>query len=276
MSNNPGRQLLLQILRRRDDQIDLIRAALAISWEDLGSIDLDETNRALDALVARTRSHLQTDVPLERQAEQIVDYLHRGEGFQAHPAAYNDPSSSYLPAVLEHHTGLPILLSLILLHVGWKLSLPLQPAALPGHFMVRCQSDKGPIFLDLCYGRVLDTNACRVFLQTQLGYEVPNPERFPTPSRRLVLARLLRNLKSCYFRLEDWERALAATERIIMLDPESSDDIRDRGLFRARTGRIHLALLDFERYALIEPAAPDLEIIRKHAIVLATALEKRN
>lgn len=276
MVNNPGRQLLLQVVRRRDDQIDLVRAALAISWEDAGSIDLDDVNRALDALVARTRPHLQTGASPERRAEQMVDYLHRIEGFRAHPAAYNDPSSSYLPDVLEHHTGLPILLSLVLLHVGWKLSLPLQPAALPGHFMVRCEGNKGPFFLDLCYGRMLDATACRVFLQTQLGYEVPNPERFPPPPRRLVLARLLRNLKTCYFRLEDWERALAATERIIMLDPESSEDIRDRGVFRARTGRLHLALLDFERYALIEPAAPDLEIIRKRAIALAGALGQRN
>jgi len=276
MVNNPGRQLLIQILRRRDDQIDLVRAALAITWEDLGSIDMDEVNRVLDALVARARPHLQIGGSLERQAEQIVDYLHRVEGFKAHPAAYTDPSSSYLPDVLEHHTGLPILLSLVLLHVGWKCNLPLQPAALPGHFMVRCQGDKGPIFLDLSYGRVLDATACRIFLQTQLGYEVPNPERFPTPARRLVLARLLRNLKSCYFRLQDWERALAATERIIMLDPESSEDIRDRGIFRARTGRLHLALLDFERYALIEPAAPDIELIRKRAIALTGALGHRN
>ena len=275
-AHNPGRRLLMEVVRRRDDQIDLVRAALAIAWEDLGSIDLEEATRTLDALVARTRGQLVAgDSPAE-QAERVVDYLHRIEGFLGNTATYDDPALSYLPEVLERRVWLPITLALILLHVGWKLGLPLQPAALPGHFMVRCPDARGALFLDLFYGRVLDSAQCRAFFQHELHYDIPDPERFPPPTHRQVLARLLRNLKRCYVRRKEWERALAATERVLLLDTDSSEDIRDRGILRARLGQLHLALLDLERYALLEPMAADQELLRKRALVLAEQLGQRN
>lgn len=273
---NPGRQLFMQVIRRRDDQIDLIRAALAIAWEDCGTIDLQETSRMLDALVARTRRQIVAHAPLAEQARRVVEYLHRIEGFAGNTATYDDPELSYLPDVLEHRTGLPITLALVLLHVGWQLDLPFQPSALPGHFMVRCPDPHGPLFLDLFYGRVLTSAQCREFLRDQLNYEGPGPERLPIPHRRQVLARLLRNLKRCYYRREDWPLALAATDRILLVEPDSADDVRDRGLLRAQLGDLHLALVDLEHYAMLEPAAADHELIQSRARALADALAPRN
>ena len=273
---NPGRQLLIQVVRRRDDQIDLMRAALAIAWEDCGTIDLEETGRTLDALVARSRRQLNAQAPLAEHARRLVEYLHHVEGFAGNTAAYDDPANSYLPDVLDRHVGLPITLSLVLLHVGWSLGLPFQPSALPGHFMVRCPDPQGMLFLDLFYGRVLTSAQCREFLRDQLNYDGPNPERVPPPQRRQVIARLLRNLKRSYYRREDWSLALAATERILLVEPDSADDIRDRGLLRARLGVLHLALVDLERYAQLEPSASDQELIRSRASALADALAPRN
>jgi regulator of sirC expression with transglutaminase-like and TPR domain len=254
----------------------LIRAALAIAWEDTGTIDLEEVGRTLDALVARTRRQLVAHAPLAEQARRIVEYLHRVEGFVGNTAAYDDPYNSYLPEVIERRVGLPITLALVLLHVGWQLNLPFQPSALPGHFMVRCPDPRGMLFLDLFYGRVLTSAQCRAFLRDQINYEGPDPERVPPPHRRQILARLLRNLKLSYYRRENWPQALAATERILVVEPDSADDIRDRGLLRARLGALHLALVDLEKYAMLEPAAPDQELIRSRASALADALAPRN
>ncbi len=275
---NPGRRLLLQTIRGRDDQIDLVRAAIAIAWEDRGAIDMDETLHRLDSLVARTRRHVTRDAPPAHLARQIVDYLHHGEGFLGTPKVYEDydPANSYLPEVLERRIGLPILLALLVLHIGWQLGLPLEPANLPGHFMARWTGPEETLFLDLFYGRVLDSAECRAFLQQQIGHAITDPARFPQPSRRQVLARLLRNLKGSYFRREDFPRALAATERILLMEPESGTDLRDRGLLRARLGALHWALLDLERYAAMEPMAADHELIRKHARTLADTLGQRN
>src|SRR5689334_15858799 len=90
--SNPGRQLFMQVIRRRDDQIDLIRAALAIAWEDSGSIDIDEFTRTLEALVARTRRQLAAHASLPEQAQRIVEYLHRVERFAGNIGVYDDPT----------------------------------------------------------------------------------------------------------------------------------------------------------------------------------------
>jgi regulator of sirC expression with transglutaminase-like and TPR domain len=274
--SNPGRRRLQLILRRPDKQIDLVEAALAIAWEDLGTIDLDGARQRLDELGMRAQEQLGLHRPVPDQAKQLVDYLHRTEGFQGNTEDYDDPTNSYLPLVLERRVGLPITLALLLLHVGQAIKLPLEPAALPGHFMVRCPTSQGPLFLDLFYGQVLNTAQCRLFLQNQLGYEVPNPERFPRPSHRQVIVRVLRNLKSCYFKREDWTRTLAATERILLIEPDSGDDLRDRGLLRAQVGQLHLALLDLDRYARLSAGAADLDMVRKQAIMLAQVLGRKN
>jgi regulator of sirC expression with transglutaminase-like and TPR domain len=273
---HPGRRLLLHTVRRPDNQIDLIRAALAIAWEDLGAVDVEQNIRRLDRLAQRAQQRLVVGGPLQEQARQIVAYLYYEEGFSGNTGNYDDPDNSYLPQVIERRVGLPITLALVLLHVGWGLGLPFEPAALPAHFMVRCPSPDGVLFLDLFHGRTLDSEQCRAFLQHQIGHAVTDPLRLPPPSRRQVLARLLRNLKGSYFRREEFEHALAATERILMMEPESGTDLRDRGLLRARLGDLHRALLDLERYAAIEPLAADQQMIRKHARTVADSIALRN
>lgn len=275
---SPGRRLLLQTIRRRDDQIDLARAALAIAWEDRGAIDIPDALGRLAALVTGARVHYDQHARVTVQARQLLDYLHYHEGFAGAPAVYeeNDPANSYLPDVLERRAGLPILLALVLLHVGWQLGLPLEPAGLPGHFMARCGSGEETLFLDLFHGRALASFECRAFLQTQIGHVIPDPAKFPTSSRRQVLARLLRNLKVSYLRRENFAMALAATERILLMEPDASDDLRDRGLLRARLGDLHWALVDLEQYAVMAPMATDRELVRKHARVLAETLGRRN
>ncbi len=273
---HPGRRLLLTTVRRSDDHIDLARAALAIAWEDLGDVDVDTCLERLDALVHHTRKHAVLRGSYTAQARQIVDYLHHVEGFTGNVHDYDDPSNSYLPHVLDRRVGLPITLSLVTLYVGWQLGMPFAPAALPGHFMVRCDVPDGVFFVDLFFGRVLDTYQCRSFLQHQIGHSIADPARFPVPTRRQVLARMLRNLKGSYFRREEFELALAATERILLLEPRSGPDLRDRGLLRARLGGLHAALLDLDRYAEIEPMAVDIDLIRKHARLLADTIGQRN
>jgi regulator of sirC expression with transglutaminase-like and TPR domain len=96
------------------------------------------------------------------------------------------------------------------------------------------------------------------------------------PSKRDILARMLRNLKNTYLERGEIERALAAVERIILVEPENTPELRDRGLLRARLGRLHSALEDLDRYARLAPTAADLPQIRQHARDLAKRLAQGN
>lgn len=273
---HPGRQIFIELVRQPEEHIDLIRASLAVACEDRDDVNVEHSLRILDHIVDRISRAIAPGMSLDAQARQVVDYLHHVEGFVGDTNNYDDPSNSYLHMVLERHTGLPITLSLILLHIGQQLGLPFEPSGLPGHFMVRCATSSGVMFLDLFNGHVMTTAQCTAFLRTQLGYEIPNPERFTPPSRHQILTRLLRNLKRTYFQDENFRLALAATERILLVDPNSIEDVRDRGLLHARLGNPHLGLWYLEQYAAFEPMANDLTTVRKYAQALADTLSRRN
>ena len=273
---HPARRLFTTLVRQPYEQIDLIRTALAVASEDCNDVNIKHTLRVLEHIAERSRANINPDQPFATQARQLVEYFHHVEGFAGNSASYDDPSNSYLHHVVLRRKGLPITLSLILLHIGQRLHLPVEPSALPGHFMVRCASEDGILFLDPFNGRVLTSPLCREFLRAQLGYDVPEPERFPPPSRMEVVARLLRNLKRTYFDREHYDLALAATERILIIDPGSAEDVRDRGLLHVRLGNVHRGLWDLEQYAQLEPMAGDIATVRKYAQTLGDTLGRRN
>jgi regulator of sirC expression with transglutaminase-like and TPR domain len=96
------------------------------------------------------------------------------------------------------------------------------------------------------------------------------------PSRPAILARILRNLKNIYAEREEMPAALAATERILLLEPDNPQERRDCGLLRARLGQLHRALEDLDRYARMVPRAPDLPQIQQRARALAARAAEGN
>jgi regulator of sirC expression with transglutaminase-like and TPR domain len=96
------------------------------------------------------------------------------------------------------------------------------------------------------------------------------------PSPRAVIARILRNLKGSYLERKDFVHALAAIERIILVEGESLNEIRDRGLLQSRLGRIHVALMDLDTYIRGTSEAADLDTIRHHALRLIRQIGMRS
>ena len=96
------------------------------------------------------------------------------------------------------------------------------------------------------------------------------------PTKQSMLARMIQNLKSSYAEREDWVRALASVERILLIDPSNLHEIRDRGLLRARLGRYHLALEDLDQYARHARNADDVPMLQQQAMVMAAYLRAGN
>jgi regulator of sirC expression with transglutaminase-like and TPR domain len=93
---------------------------------------------------------------------------------------------------------------------------------------------------------------------------------------RQILVRMLSNLKAVYTALGDWSQALAASERILLLVPGALEELRDRGMLRARLGQTSAALRDWEAYLKDAPNAPDAAVIRNRLRALRQALASRN
>ncbi len=277
---SPARRRFTSLIRRPDPQVPLAEAALALAWEDQGGPEPRAHLARLDAMARAAAPRVALAAGAGR-GRALGDYLFGELGFHGDPSCYSspDPANSYLDRVLDRRTGLPIMLALVFLEVGWRLGLPVQGVALPGHFIVRVLDPAGDLLLDPFGGGATWTMAdCERQIAGYYGESSPElAELFMAPpGRGAILARILRNLKQAHLARDDTPRALAAVERLLMLDASDPGELRDRGLLRLRAGRLAAALEDLERYARQNPAAADMGEIRRIAASAVAQVAQRN
>jgi regulator of sirC expression with transglutaminase-like and TPR domain len=278
-TTHPARARFRALIRRPESQLNLAEAALCIGWEDQDSGHPERSLRELDTLAEQARPRL---ADLARPGEivrTLNSYLFGECGFRGNTWQYNDPANSFLDRVLATRAGLPITLSVVYLEIGWRLDLPVAGVALPGHFLARFGLGADAIFIDpFNRGRLWSHEQCETQIATLYGSLTPRlvEQIMAPPSRRAILARILRNLKHLYVEREELQAALATTERILMLEPDNPQELRDRGLLRAQLGQLHPALEDLDRYARIAPRAPDLPQIKQRARALAARAAEGN
>ncbi|HET9223585.1 MAG TPA: transglutaminase-like domain-containing protein, partial [Roseiflexaceae bacterium] len=275
-----ARRRLQSLLRLPENQLDLAEAALCIAWEDQGAGDPRGALHRLDAIAEAARPRIKGLIQPPNIVGALNGYLFDELGFRGNTWSYGDPENSFLDYVLEARAGLPILLALIYIEVGRRLGLPIVGLALPGIFLARYVAPEiGDLLIDpFNGGRLWTRTECETQVAGFYGSVTPAliEQVMEPPSKHAILARILRNLKSTYIERGDIERALAAVERIILIEPENIAELRDRGLLRARLGRLHSALEDLDRYARLAPTAADLPQIRQHARDLAKRLAEGN
>jgi regulator of sirC expression with transglutaminase-like and TPR domain len=276
-----ARQIFAGLIRRPDPLVPLAEAALVVAWEDQGGDDPRAALAELDSFAAAAAASVCAASDAVGRVRALSRYLADELGFKGDPDCYRrpDPANSYLDQVLARRAGLPIMLSLIYLEVGWRLALPLHGLALPGHFIVRFADPAGDIYLDPFGGGAIWSLAdCERQIAGFYGESSPELTAMimAPPGRGAIIARILRNLKQTHLGRNDAPRALAAVERLLLLDASDPGELRDRGLLRLRVGRTHAAVEDLERYARENPAATDLAEIKGFVRDLMARVAPRN
>ena len=71
-----------------------------------------------------------------------------------------------------------------------------------------------------------------------------------------------------YLRNNDLFKALPVLQRLVILDPRSAADIRDRGIVYSRIECFSYALADFETYLQLSPDAADAGAVKEEIIKL--------
>ena len=139
-ANKPGLYVrsIDQVLRLRQDEVDLATAALIISehWSDMVYgrrylSGLDEM--ALEIRDRLNRKHLGID---SRAVPVINKYLFTELRFKSTPG-FNDPNNLFLHTVMDQRRGYGLSLSILYLSLAERLGLPLHGVVVPGHFFVR-------------------------------------------------------------------------------------------------------------------------------------------
>ena len=195
----------------------------------------------------------------------LNEYLFDDLGFHGAEEDYYDPGNSFLNIVLDKKTGIPITLSIIYTEVAKNIGLDLQIVGFPGHVIVKYKKE---IILDPFYrGRLLAINDLEEILNRNFGEGIEFvPEYLNEATTEQLLTRLLRNLKNAYTQSYAYDNAMKCTDMILGMQPESPEEIRDKGILEERLLRYDKALPLLNKYLELEPEADDadfsLELIK--------------
>jgi regulator of sirC expression with transglutaminase-like and TPR domain len=251
---------------------DLGRGALEIARIGYPTLEPGPWLHRLDALAAAVRPRLVPGASPEAAAATVTGFLFGECGFHGNQQEYYDPRNSYLNDVLERRTGIPISLAVVLIEVGARVGLSLEGVGFPGHFLVRIRGRREPLLLDPFFGgRPITEPELLARYRTFRGLEIDSlpPDALAPSARPAILARMLRNLLRVHLEQKDHERALLAVDLLLVLAPDSPDDVRVRGLLYEHLECFGAALDDFRRYLELAPDAPDCEQIRQRMARLA-------
>ena len=254
-----ARGLFAAEVARSEPDLDLARAALLVAKEEYPQLPVDRYLGRLDALAEEVKDRLDEEsAPLVVLGE-LLEVLYVRHELQGNRGAYHDPRNSFLNDVLDRGLGIPLTLGIVLLEVGWRLGVPLEGVAFPGHFLVRYRGDAIELLIDpFDGGRIRFQDEAQELLDRIYGGMVRVQEPFlRTADRREMLIRLLANLKSLYLNVRDDARALAVVERLLLLRPSEPSERRDRGVLLARLGRRDEALEELQGYLDRAPEAAD-------------------
>jgi regulator of sirC expression with transglutaminase-like and TPR domain len=215
---------------------------------------------------AELKGRLASEVEPHRVVRLTNKYFFEEQGFNGNRDDYYDPRNSYLNEVMDRRVGIPITLSVLYIAVSERAGLPVKGVGMPGHFLVKYEpaASSEEIFIDPYHRRILDREGCTALLQELFGQETEiKPSFFKASSRRQILARMLNNLKALYLSRGDLQRALTASDRIMMADPHLTSEWRDRGTIEFQLHHDTAALSDFTRYLEIRPEPEDAPRVRQ-------------
>ena len=246
MDADPSLAAFAVAVDRPDDQIRLAHAALLIAAGDQPELDVDDYLGRLAALAEAAEPARRADDALGR-LHRLREYLFEELGFSGDRDDYFDPRNSHLNEVLNRRLGIPITLSLVLIEVGRRLDLEMEGIGLPGHFITGARIAGEQVLLDpFNRGALLTTESCRELVSQALGRPVRlAPEHFAPVGNRQFLTRMLANLKGVYWRREAWDKVVGVIDRLLVLNPASAVERRDRGAAWSNMGRLERGAADW-------------------------------
>jgi regulator of sirC expression with transglutaminase-like and TPR domain len=268
----------IQMLQRPDPAIELARTALLVAAESDPQVDVEGELRRLEAWGAELANRIDPAWNNLQKLARLRSLVFDDLGFRGDREDYFSPSNCLLHEVFKRRLGVPLTLSIVFLELGWRVGIPLEGVGFPGHFLVRLAGEPRDLLLDP-FRRgmsVHEEDIRRILLETTGGKIELDASLLASVGKREMIARLLHNLKGAYLRRGDDARALAAVDRLLVLDPANAEETRDRGLLLYRLNSHAQALECLSAYLDAAPDAGDRATIERHVAALRQFLASLN
>ena len=226
------------------------RLALHIGGLVDPNLDVAHYLAALDALAAEAEDRLLSELRGGDLLHALLHVLGEQMGFQGNLGHYYDPGNSFLHLVIEKRRGLPITLSLLYMAVARRMGIRLEGMGFPAHFMLRYQDEMGSWLLDPFHRSVLRESEASSYLTGLFRQPVQLHSAVAeyAVSNRMLLLRLLNNLRNVYLSHNSFQRALDVLDFMVVVEPDEPELWRDRGLLHIQTGKMLAAESDLRRY----------------------------
>lgn len=222
-----------QVLRLREDEVDLATAALIVSenWSDMVNgrrylAQLDDMAREIRDRLARRKLGVDS-----RAVPVINEYLFSELGYKSIAEA-TDPGSLFLHTVMDKKRGYCLSLSILYLAIGERLGLPLYGVVVPGHFFVRY--DDGRTRFNIETTSKGETASDEHYIAKFKVPEVGNNHIYMKNLDKIqTLGCFFNNLGNSYSDIGRMDSALQAFERAVAINPMLSES-------RANLGNVYL------------------------------------
>jgi regulator of sirC expression with transglutaminase-like and TPR domain len=281
-----GLEAFEKVISEKEERIDLARACLMIAQDAYPELQVDRYLGEIERMAIKLRARLADVGAAEERVVGLNQFLFGDLGFVGNTRDYYDPRNSYLNDVIDRKTGIPITMAILYMEVGRRIGLPLAGVSFPGHFLVRLKLRGGMLVLDpFSGGAPLAEDELRERLQRVIPEgatddvpvaELPLDQFLEPATNRQILARLLRNLKGIYRETEKPQRVLEVLNRMLLVVPEASGELRDRGYVYQKLECFRAALQDLSDYVEREPDAPDSDDVRAQVRELSAFCARLN
>jgi regulator of sirC expression with transglutaminase-like and TPR domain len=214
----------------------------------------------LDEIAGQSRHCLRREMSAREKITALNAYLFDELGFRGNRDESSDPRNSYLNDVLDRCLGSPIALAIVYIEIGKRLGFPLGGVAMPGHFIVKWKTDDLVILIDVFdEGHVIGQFSLPqpADVQARLSW-------IQSASPRQILARLLSNLRAIFAQAENPARTLQIVEKLVVLQPNSPDLLREAALLAYRQKSYQRAARFLEAYLHQFPSGRGTEQLRTY------------
>ena len=219
MGRDEAESVLLEAGRAPDGDFPLLEAAIACAIHEDPSRDPQLARDLGQSGVTFLSQRLKRESAEEALAEAMSGDLQLGGDL----FNYEDPGNADILAVTERRRGLAVALGVFYLHAARKCGLTVQGVDFPGHFLLRIETDEGPLALDpFSEGRVvLPSELTRRALHAGLTPNVADRlDRLMAPvTDRAVLMWLQNTIFARASNAKDFARAERAALRRALLEP---------------------------------------------------------
>ena len=270
------REFFERLVTQQDAVLDVAEAALWVARIGRSNVDVDGVLARLDGLAEGAREHLAKYTDPTEKVVGLCDFLRNVEGFRGNDANYYVPENSFLDVVLEARSGIPIALGVIYMAVGRRIGLDIEWVNFPGRFLVRATlTDDAVLIVDPFEGRVLDESALRERVTSLQGADADlTSEHLAAAPIRVIVIRMLNNLKIVYLQNGDLAAALGYCDWLVELMPDNPVELRDRAVVLEQIEAFEAAANDYEKVIALVSDASARRSLRSHVRELRNRVPK--